>query len=224
MANLSAADANVKRLEELEGFKHVYAPFEGVITRRTVDPGALINAGNGGGSGPQAMFSIAKSDPLRVYVNVPQAYSPAMHVGVPATITLQEFPGQRFSAVIARTADAIDVASRTLLTEVDVPNKDGKLLPGSFGEVHFRPSINANKVTIPQNAMLFRREGPQVAIVGSDNKVELRSITIGRDFGNTLEIVGGIDENDRVIVNPSDAIENGEKVNVAPQQQGGQSS
>ena len=224
MANLSAADANVKRLEELEGFKHVYAPFEGVITRRTVDPGALINAGNGGGSGPQAMFSIAKSDPLRVYVNVPQAYSPAMHVGVPATITLQEFPGQRFSAVIARTADAIDVASRTLLTEVDVPNKDGKLLPGSFGEVHFQPRINATKVTIPQNAMLFRSQGPQVAIVGSDNKVELRSITIGRDFGNTLEIVGGVDENDRVIVNPSDAIENGEKVNVAPQQQGGQSS
>ena len=223
-ANLSAADANVKRLEELEGFKHVYAPFEGVLTRRTVDPGALINAGNGGGSGPQAMFSIAKSDPLRVYVNVPQAYSPAMRVGVPTTITLQEFPGQRFSAVIARTADAIDVASRTLLTEVDVPNKDGKLLPGSFGEVHFRPSITGNKVTVPQNAMLFRSQGPQVAIVGPDNKVELRTITIGRDFGNTLEIVGGVDENDRVIVNPSDAIENGEKVNVAPQQQGGQSS
>lgn len=220
VANLAAADANVKRLEELEGFKHVYAPFDGVITRRTVDPGALINAGNGGGSGPQAMFSIAKSDPLRVYVNVPQAYSPAMHVGVPATITLQEFAGQRFSAEIARTADAIDTTSRTLLTEVDVPNKDGKLLPGSFGEVHFRPSINANKVTIPQNAMLFRREGPQVAVVGPDNKVELRHISIGRDFGNTLEIVGGIDANDRIIVNPSDAIENGEKVNVAPEQNG----
>ena len=220
MANLAAADANMKRLEELEGFKHVYAPFDGVITRRTVDPGALINAGNGGGSGPQAMFSIAKSDPLRVYVNVPQAYSPAMHVGVPATITLQEFAGQRFSAEVARTADAIDTTSRTLLTEVDVANKDGKLLPGSFGEVHFRPSINANKVTIPQNAMLFRREGPQVAIVGPDNKVELRHISIGRDFGNTLEIVGGIDENDRIIVNPSDAIENGEKVNVAPERQG----
>jgi len=224
VANLAAADANVKRLEELEGFKRVYAPFDGVITRRTVDPGALINAGNGGGTGPQAMFSIAKSDPLRVFVSVPQAYSPAMHVGVPATITLQEFPGQRFTAEVARTADAIDISSRTLLTEVDVPNKDGKLLPGSFGEVHFHPSINANKVTIPQNAMLFRREGPQVAVVGPDNKVQLRHITIGRDFGNTLEIVGGVDVNDRIIVNPSDSIEDGQKVNVAPQKQGGQSS
>lgn len=224
VANLAAADANVKRLEELEGFKRVYAPFDGVITRRTVDPGALINAGNGGNSGPQAMFSIATTDTLRVFVSVPQAYSPAMHAGVPATVTLQEFPGQRFSAEVARTADSIDTTSRTLLTEVDVPNKDGKLLPGSFGEVHFRPSINADKVTIPQNAMLFRREGPQVAVVGADNKVQLRRITIGRDFGNTLEIVGGVDVNDRIIVNPSDSIEDGQQVNVAPQKQGGQSS
>jgi len=222
VANLAAADANVKRLEELEGFKRVYAPFNGVITRRLVDPGALINAGISGAAGKE-LFDIATTDPLRVYVNVPQAYSPAIHIGVEATITLQEFPGEKFHAAVARTADAIDVTSRTLQTEVDVPNPDGKLLPGSFGEVHFQPHINANKVTIPQNAMLFRREGPQVAIIGPDNKVELRHITIGRDFGNTLEIVGGVDVNDRVIVNPSDAIENGEKVNVAPEQQGKQS-
>ena len=219
VANLAAADANVKRLEELEGFKRVYAPFEGVITRRLVDPGALINAGINGAAGKE-LFDIATTDPLRVYVNVPQAYAPAIHIGVPAAVTLQEFAGQRFSAAVARTADAIDITSRTLLTEVDVPNKDGKLLPGSFGEVHFRPNINANKVTIPQNAMLFRSEGPQVAIVGPDNKVELRRITIGRDFGNTLEIVDGVDANDRVIVNPSDAIENGQKVNVAPENHG----
>ena len=221
-ANLAAADANVKRLEELEGFKRVYAPFNGVITRRLVDPGALINAGINGAAGKE-LFDIATTDPLRVYVDVPQAYSPAIHAGVAATVTLQEFPGQKFHAAVARTADAIDITSRTLLTEVDVPNPDGKLLPGSFGEVHFQPHINANKVTIPQNAMLFRREGAQVAVVGADNKVELRHITIGRDFGNTLEIVGGVDEKDRVIVNPSDAIENGEKVNVAPAQQGKQS-
>jgi RND family efflux transporter MFP subunit len=222
VANLAAADANVKRLEELEGFKRVYAPFNGVITRRLVDPGALINAGINGAAGKE-LFDIATTDPLRVYVNVPQAYAPAIHIGVPATITLQEFPGQKFTAAVARTADAIDVTSRTLQTEVDVPNPDGKLLPGSFGEVHFDPHINANKVTIPQNAMLFRKEGAQVAVVGPDNKVELRHITIGRDFGNTLEIVGGVDANDRVIVNPSDAIENGQKVNIAPQQQGKQS-
>jgi RND family efflux transporter MFP subunit len=218
-ANLAAADANVRRLEELEGFKRVYAPFSGVITRRLVDPGALINAGISGAAGKE-LFDIATTDPLRVYVQVPQAYAPAMHPGVDATITLQEFPGEKFTAVVARTADAIDVTSRTLQTEVDVPNKDSKLLPGSFGEVHFRPKIDAHKVTIPQNAMLFRREGAQVAIVGPDNKVELRRISIGRDYGNTLEIVGGVEENDRVIVNPSDSIENGEKVNVAPERQG----
>jgi len=214
-ANLAAADANVKRLEELEGFKRVYAPFSGVITRRLVDPGALINAGINGAAGKE-LFDIATTDPLRVYVAVPQAYAPAMHPGVVATITLQEFPGQQFTAAVARTADAIDVASRTLQTEVDVPNKDGKLLPGSYGQVHFRTTIGGNRVTIPQNAMLFRSQGAQVAVVKPDNSVELRHIVIGRDFGNTLEIVQGLDENDRVIVNPSDSIENGQKVHIAP--------
>ena len=219
MANLAAADANVKRLEELEGFKHVYAPFEGVITRRTVDPGALINAGNAGAAGRE-LFDIARTDPLRVYVSVPQAYAPAIYVGLDAVITLQEFPGQKFKATVARTADAIDVTTRTLLTEVDVPNPDGKLLPGSFGEIHFKPKIDAKKVTVPVNAMLFRKEGAQVAVVGSDGKVELRHITIGRDYGTTLEIVGGVDVNDQIIVNPSDSIENGQKVNIAAPAEG----
>ncbi len=158
MANLAAADANVKRLEELEGFKHVYAPFDGVLTTRTVDPGALINVGNAGAAGKE-LFDVARTDPLRVYVSVPQAYAPAIKVGMNAVVTLQEFPGQKFTGTVARTADAIDTTSRTLLTEVDVPNHDGKLLPGSFGEVHFKPNIDVNKVTIPVNAMLFRRQG-----------------------------------------------------------------
>jgi RND family efflux transporter MFP subunit len=219
IANLAAADANVKRLEELEGFKHVYAPFDGVITRRNVDPGALINAGAGGTSGPRELFDIARTDPLRVYVSVPQAYAPAIYVGLDSVITLQEFPGQKFRATVTRTADAIDTTTRTLLTEVDVPNPDNKLLPGSFGEIHFKPKINAQKVTIPVNAMLFRQEGPQVAVVGSDGKVQLRRISIGRDYGTSLEIVGGVDVNDRVVINPSDSIEDGQKVNVAPEQQ-----
>ncbi len=222
MANLAAADANVKRLQELEGFKHVYAPFDGVITKRTVDPGALINAG--AGAAGRELFDIARTDPLRVYVAVPQAYAPAIHDGLDAVVTLQEFPGQKFSASVTRTADAIDPVARTLNTEVDVPNKDGKLLPGSFGEVHFKPNINAKKVTVPVNAMLFRREGAQVAVVGPDGKVQLRHISIGRDYGTTLEIVGGVDANDLVIVNPSDSIEDGEKVNIAPQHQGGEHS
>ena len=227
MANLSAADANVKRLQDLEGFKHVYAPFTGVLTRRTVDPGTLINAGNSGTSGStggKELFDIARTDPLRVYVSVPQAYAPAIKVGMQSEVTLQEFPGQKFTGTVVRTADSIDITTRTLLTEVDVPNKDGKLLPGSFGEVHFKPHIDAQKVTVPVNAMLFRQEGPQVAVVGADGKVQLRHISIGRDYGTTLEIVGGVEVNERIIVNPADSIEDGEQVNVAPGNQGGQKS
>jgi membrane fusion protein, multidrug efflux system len=213
LANLSAADANVRRLEELESFKNVYAPFSGVLTRRNVDPGALIN------SGAQAtgkeLFDIARVDPLRVYVSVPQAYAPSMKVGVKATVTLQEFPGQKFLGTVARTADAIDPATRTLNTEVDVPNKDGKLLPGSFGQVHFATGTSVPRITIPVNAMLFRAEGPQAAVVDKDGKVHLRPISIGRDFGTTIEILTGIDASDRIIVNPSDSLEEGQQVHVA---------
>jgi RND family efflux transporter MFP subunit len=219
-ANLDANDANVRRLEELEAFKHVYAPFSGVLTKRNVDPGALINASGTG----KELFDIARVDPLRVYVNVPQAYAPAIKNGMEAWVTLQELPGQKFKGTVARTAESIDPITRTLLTEVDVPNKDGHLLPGSFGEVHFRPGISGQKVTLPVNAMLFRQEGTRVAVVGSDNKVRLRPITIGRDYGNTLEILGGVGVEDQVVVNPADSLEEGQQVNVAPQSQGGNPS
>ena len=224
-ANLDAADANVRRLEELESFKHVYAPFTGVLTKRNVDPGALINAGStGGGASGKQLFDIARVDPLRVYVSVPQNYAPAIKNGMQSSVTLPELPGQKFTGTVARTAEAIDPVTRTLLTEVDVPNKDERLLPGSFGEVHFRAGINAQKVTIPVNAMLFRQEGPQVAVVGSDGKVHLRKITIGRDYGTTLEILGGVELEDRIIINPADSLEEGQQVNVAPESQGGQQS
>src|SRR5271167_2888188 len=188
-ANLDAADATVRRLEQLESFKHVYAPFSGVLTKRNVDPGALINAGGTG----KELFDIAKVDPLRVFVSVPQNYAPAIKNGMEAWVTLQEIPGQKFKGTVARTAESIDPMTRTLLTEVDVPNKDGQLLPGSFGEVHFRVGINAQKLTIPVNSMLFRQEGPRVAVVGDDGKVRLHPITIGRDYGTTLEILGGVE-------------------------------
>jgi multidrug efflux system membrane fusion protein len=216
-ANLAASEANVRRLEQLEGFKDVYAPFTGVLTRRNVDPGALINAG--AGVAGRELFDIARVDPLRVFTSVPQAYAPNIRVGAQTVVTMQEFPGQKFIGKVARTAEAIDPSTRTLLTEVDVPNKDGHLLPGSFGEVHFAIGTNVNKVTVPVNAMLFRSEGPQVAVVGSDNKVQLRHINIGRDYGTTLEILGGVAPTDRVVVNPPDSLEDGQQVNVAQQSQ-----
>ena len=215
-ANLAAADANVHRLEQLEGFKEVYAPFSGVLTRRNVDPGALINAGaqaNG-----RELFDLAKIDPLRVYTNVPQLYALYIKVGAKAYITLQELPGQKFSAKVARTADAIDQSTRTLLTEVDVPNPDGRLLPGSLGEVHFAVGYGVDKVTVPVNAMLFRAQGAQVAVVGADNKIQLREISIGRDYGSTLEVLGGVSPSDQVVINPADSLENGQQVNVAQPQ------
>jgi len=221
-ANLVAADANVRRLEQLESFKNVYSPFSGVLTRRNVDPGALINAGAGG----RELFDIAQVDTLRVYTSVPQAYAPYIKVGSKAPVTLQEYPGQTFTGVVVRTAESIDPATRTLLTEVDVDNKDGRLLPGSFGQVHFAVGSNVQKLTVPVNAMLFRAEGPRVAVVGPDHKVQLRPLSIGRDYGATLEVLGGLDVNDQIIINPSDSLENGQQVEIAQpsprQQQQGQ--
>jgi RND family efflux transporter MFP subunit len=130
-------------------------------------------------------------------------------------VTLQELAGQKFSGTVARTADAIDPTTRTLLTEVDVPNKDGRLLRGSFGEVHFALKVSATRVTIPVNAMLFRQEGPRVAVVGTDNRVRLQPITIGRDYGTSLEILQGVSVDDRIIINPSDSLQDGQTVNVA---------
>lgn len=233
-ANLAAADANVRRLEQLEGFKKVYAPFSGVLTKRNVDPGALINAG--AGAAGRELFDIARVDPLRVYTSVPQAYAPYIKVGAKTSVTLTEFPGQKFVAKIARTAESIDPNTRTLLTEVDVPNPDGRLLPGSFGEVHFAIGSNVDKVTVPTNAMLFRSQGAQLAVVGPDKKVQLRPINIGRDYGSTLEILGGVSTSDQIIINPSDSLEEGQPVNIAsaspegptgqgqPQQQSGPQS
>lgn len=210
-ANLAAADANVHRLEQLESFKNVYAPFSGVITRRNVDPGDLINAGAGG----REMFDIAQVNPIRVFVNVPQAYASMVRPGVLAEVELQEMPGQRFKGTVARTAEALDPATRTLLTEVDLPNKDGRLLPGAYAQVHLKVKAEIQRLTVPVNTMLFRSGGARVAVVGTDGTVQLRSITIGRDYGTSLEVLQGVEPNDRVIINPSDSIENGQKVNIA---------
>ena len=211
-ANLAAADANVRRLQQLESFKHVYAPFAGVLTRRNVDIGALVNAGNGG-SGKE-LFNLALIDPLRVYVSIPEADAPAIRAGMRAWIALAEFPAARFSGTVVRTANAIDQNTRTLLTEVDVPNQDGRLLPGAYAQVHFDVPLNGGRLSVPSSAMLFRSEGPSVAVVGPGDRVQLRPIVIGRDFGTSLEILQGVRANDRVVENPPDSLETGQIVHV----------
>jgi RND family efflux transporter MFP subunit len=218
-ANLAAADANVRRLEQMESFKHVYAPFSGVLTKRNVDVGALINAGNGGSN--RELFDVAQIDPLRVYVNVPQTYSPAIKVGMSAYLEQSEYVNQEFEGKVVRTADAIDPATRTLLTEIDVPNPKGRILPGAYAQVHFAAKIDAPRLTVPINTLLFRAEGPRAAVVGADNKVRLVPIAIGRDYGSTVEVVSGLEATDQIIVNPADSLEDGQQVNVSRSKQQG---
>lgn len=212
-ANLAAADANVKRLEQLESFKHIYAPFSGVVTKRNVDTGALIASGNAGQN--KELFDIAQVDPLRVYVNVPQADARYIHKGMEAHIELREFPGQKYTGKVVRTADVIDPATRTMLTEVDVPNPNGRLMPGSFAQVYFAVSVQVTRMSIPVNTVLFRPEGPRVAVVGADQRVHLKPISIGRDYGLTIEVLGGLDPADQVVANPADSLEEGQQVNVS---------
>jgi len=212
VANNAAAEANVRRLQQLESFKHVYAPISGVITRRNTDVGALITAGSSGTG--KELFDVAQVDPLRVFVSVPQSNAPAIRAGLPAYIELREYPGQKFSGKVVRTADAIDPATRTLLTEIDVPNPRGHLLPGSYAEVHFAVPVQITRLSIPVNALLFRPEGPRVAVVGSDHKVHLKAISIGRDYGTKVEILGGLDAKDQIVVNPADSLEEGQEVNI----------
>ncbi|HEX3375912.1 MAG TPA: efflux RND transporter periplasmic adaptor subunit [Candidatus Acidoferrales bacterium] len=215
-AMVQSADANVKRLEELESFKRVYAPFTGIITQRNVDPGMLINAGNGGSS-TKEMFDLAQIDPMRVFVAVPQAYSPSIHTGLKACLRLTELAQKNFCGQVVRTANSIDPGTRTLLTEVDVPNPSGTLLPGAYAEVHFDVKVVAQRISLPINAILFRPDGSMAAVVGTDNRINLKKITIGRDFGNALEILDGVGPSDRIVINPPDALEQGEEVNIAAQ-------
>jgi len=212
-AALASATANVRRLEQLESFKHVYAPFSGTVTRRNTDIGALINAGNSGSN--QELFVVAQLDPIRVYVAVPELYASAVRNGLVAKIELPSFPGQQFSGKVARTAESIDPATRTLRTEIDVPNRDGRLFPGSYAQVHFGVNVTTTRMSVPVNALLFRAEGPRAAVVGSDGKVHLKPVTIGQDYGTDVEVLGGLDLNDSIILNPGDSLEEGQPVNVA---------
>jgi len=211
-ANLAAANANVKRLEQLESFKHIYAPFSGILTRRNVDVGALITAGSTGQN--RELFDVAQVDPLRVFVSVPQANAGSIKRNMAAYLELREAPGQKFNGKVVRTADVIDPATRTLLTEIDVPNPNGRLMPGSYAQVHFAVPVQTVRLSVPVNTVLFRAEGPRVGVVGADGKVRLKAISIGRDYGSKVEVLGGLDPNDRIIVNPADSLADGQQVNV----------
>ncbi|HMH81097.1 MAG TPA: efflux RND transporter periplasmic adaptor subunit [Candidatus Acidoferrum sp.] len=211
-AGVASSQANVHRLSELESFKHIYAPFSGVITRRNVDLGTLINAGNGGAT--QQLFSLAQTDPIRVYVNVPEGAAPSIHAGLPARLDLTQFPGRKFLGKVVRTAEAIDPVSRTLLTEVDVPNKTGELLPGGYAQVHLDVQITGDRLQVPVNALLFRSEGLRAVVVDADHKLHLQALTIGRDYGVSLEVLQGLRGADWIVLNPADSLEEGQHVNV----------
>jgi membrane fusion protein, multidrug efflux system len=212
-ANLASADANLRRLQQLESFKHVYAPFSGVVIKRNVDIGALVNAGNGGSN--QELFVVAKIDPIRVFVNVPEIDAPLIHIGVQGSIELAALNGQRFSGKVVRTANAIDAATRTLNTEIDVPNPKGVLLPGAFAQVHFSLNVKTRSLSLPVNALLFRAEGTRAAVVGGDGKIHLKPVVIGRDYGTAVEILGGVEPSDAIVLNPSDSLDEGQSVQVS---------
>lgn len=211
-ANLAAAEANVRRLQQMEAFKRVVAPFSGVITARNVDVGDLINGGNGGAD--RALFRLAQVDPLRVYVYVPQAYAQRIHAGDQVTVTQAELPGKEFSGSVVRTAGAIDAATRTLQVEINLPNKDNALLAGAYVQVALPLNGSSNAMIVPSNVLLFRPEGPRVAVVGADGKVKLHTVALGHDLGNKLEVLSGIGTSDQLVVNPADSLADGDTVQV----------
>src|SRR5882762_4803685 len=212
VANVKSAEANVRRLEELESFKHIYAPFGGVITKRSVDTGTLINAGNGGAS--EQLFVLAQTDPIRVYVSVPEAYAPSIRAGLGAFLELTQYPGQKFEGKVVRTAESIDPGTRTLLTEVDVPNHNGALLPGGYSQAHLQVKVTGARLAVPVNALLFRSEGLRAVVVDANHKTHLKSLSVGRDYGTTLEVLQGLDATDWIVLNPADSLDEGQEVHV----------
>jgi len=220
MATVQASEANVKRLEELQSFEKVYAPFTGVITARNTDIGALIDSGSSGGSRTE-LFHIAQPDVLRVYVSVPEVYSQDARPGMAADLVLSEFPGKRFQGELVRTADAIDQTTRTLLVEIRVKNPTGTLLSGAYAEIHLKLPTPTSTFIIPVNTLLFRSEGLRIAEVGEGQRAELKQLTLGRDYGSEVEVTSGLTGNESIITNPPDSIVDGEQVRIAQPSDGG---
>jgi RND family efflux transporter MFP subunit len=227
-ATVESMTADVQRLEQLQSYEKVYAPFSGVITARNTDIGALINEGAGGAQGlaavPQELFHMAAVNRLRIFVSVPEIDAGAAQSGAKAALTLDEFPGEAFQGTIVRNSDAIDLNSRTLNVEVDIDNRDGRIRPGAYVFVHLKLPDNSKKagssLVIPANTLLFRSEGLRVGVVRGDH-AELAPITIGRDYGSTVEVISGLKPSDQVIVNPSDSLTTGTPVRINAQKAGG---
>jgi len=213
-ADLSAAQANVQRLDKLQGFQKVVAPFAGIITARNIDNGALVSAGNGQS---EPLFRIAQTDTLRIYVTVPETNARNIGLGQDASVAFRQIPEKTFTAKVVRTSGAIDPASRTLLTELQLPNPDGKLLPGMYAEIRFALPQEERTLLLPGNVVMIRSDGAKVLIVDAKDAIRARAVKLGHDLGDKVEIVEGVDAKDAVVSNPTDALREGVEVKIQPQ-------
>jgi RND family efflux transporter MFP subunit len=214
---VESARSNVKRLEDLQSYEKIYAPFDGVITARNTDIGALIDPGSSGGTARE-LFHIAAINRLRVFVNVPEVYSPHIKSGLRADLVLAEFPGRNFQGTVVRNSGAIDNATRTLLTEIDVDNTSGELKPGGYVEIHLALPTSVTTFTLPVNATIFKSAGMQVATVKDGKTIALKSITPGRDFGTDIEVLAGLKGDESVVLNPPDSLTEGQQIRLGQAQ------
>jgi RND family efflux transporter MFP subunit len=210
-ATMDAASANVKRLEAMEGFKNIVAPFDGVVTARKTDIGALINAGNAG----QELFEVSDLHKVRIYVQVPQAFTAELQPGLQATFEMRQYPGQQFDAKVVTTSNAMELNSRSMLVELQADNADGKLFAGAYCQVHFQLPNNPNEMRVPATALVPADRGAQVALLGNDGKAVLKPVQLGRDFGDSVEVVAGLSPSDRVIDSPPETLQSGDQVQLA---------
>jgi len=217
-ANLAASEANVRRLEQLSSFTKVVAPFDGVVTRRNIDVGDLVNAGNGGTG--QALFSVAQVDPMRLYIYVPQGYARQIKIGDELVVTLAERAGEQYRGTVARTARAIDTATRTMQVEIQIPNSTGALIAGSYVQVTLPVNVDAHALVVPTNVLLFRPEGTRVALVDGGGHVHLAPVKLGTDFGTDVEVLSGLTATDRMVLNPADSLADGDVVTLPAQAKG----
>jgi RND family efflux transporter MFP subunit len=217
-ANLAAAQANEARLRDLQGFNRVVSPFDGVVTSRSIDVGDLVDAGNGGAG--KALFTVAQVDPLRLYVWVPQVYAQQVKVGDVVRVSLPERPGEEFQGNIVRTARAIDTATRTMQVEIRVPNPKDALFSGAYVQATLPIKQDGAALLVPTNVLLFRPDGPRVAAVDAGGRVRMTAVTLGTDFGSTVEIKSGLHADDRIILNPADSLIDGDVVSLSSQDAG----